>query len=432
MSRKQAVIIIHGIGEQVPMGTLRDFVTSVWTSDKAVHLVDTEVSIWSKPDNLSKSYELRRLTTSQNKNGVITDFFEFYWAYMLEDTTYGQVISWVKTLLVRSPKTVPPQLRLTYWFLITLIVVSVGLIGLFFYLQGAKGPEIPKWIAGGVGVLIVPLFSFLVLRVVGDIARYLHVAPDNINSRRKIREAGVELIRDLHDPARGYERVVVVGHSLGSVIGYDILTHAWPEFNADPKIVAQVPDSLDELERLAAEPNPDINEVQRLQRNYHRELNAAGCKWLVTDFVTMGCPISHAAILLAKNLDDLKSKQVEREFPTCLPTLEKLTVDSVVNNQFTYPGKKKDSKAYRTPHHAAVFAPTRWTNLYFPCSMIIKGDIVGGPVCGVMGNGIKDVPVTTTQQRGYGIHTLYWAQSAKPDQDSHIDALRKAVNLLDQ
>ena len=37
MSKKQAVLLIHGIGEQKPMDTLRGFVDVMWTSDTTIH-----------------------------------------------------------------------------------------------------------------------------------------------------------------------------------------------------------------------------------------------------------------------------------------------------------------------------------------------------------------------------------------------------------
>jgi hypothetical protein len=36
------------------------------------------------------------------------------------------------------------------------------------------------------------------------------------------------MLEALHDKDE-YDRIVIVGHSLGSVIGYDITTHAWGE-----------------------------------------------------------------------------------------------------------------------------------------------------------------------------------------------------------
>src|SRR3954462_8073437 len=118
MARKQAVVLIHGIGEQRPMDTLRGFVEAVWTTDTAIHHPHARGTMWSKPDNVSGSFELRRLVTPQNRAGVETHFFEFYWAHMMKGTALGHVWAWVKTLLVRNPATVPRQLQLAYWLLV--------------------------------------------------------------------------------------------------------------------------------------------------------------------------------------------------------------------------------------------------------------------------------------------------------------------------
>jgi len=428
---KQAVVIIHGIGEQKPMDTLRGFVSAVWTSHKEIHLADGD-SLWSKPDSLSESFDLRRLTTSQNTEHVRTDFFEFYWAHMMEGTTYGHVGAWAQTLLVRSPGSVPKQLKPVYWFLVLLLVVAIAVLVRTGLQSATETYQGPKWPSMVLSLIVLPLVGFVVLKVIGDAARYLHVGPDNIKGRAEIRKAGVELLKQLHEPERGYDRIILVGHSLGSVIGYDILTNAWPDFSLQHSDDAKLPPSLNDLEALAAE-TPAIDDVRRLQRKYNRELRERGCKWLVTDFVTMGSPLTHAAILLAKDLADLRLKQNQREFPTCLPTLEKSTLDGKPIRRFSFfagPSRAKD--AYRQPHHAAMFAATRWTNLYFPCRAVIKGDVIGGPLRDVMGIGIKDVPVTTKKRGGFLNHTDYWTQSPGERAESHIEALREAVNLLDR
>jgi hypothetical protein len=75
---KQAVVLIHGIGEQIPMDTLRGFVRAVWVTDVSVHNIYTPnpATIWSKPDDASGDFELRRLTTAENRENKRTDFFE--------------------------------------------------------------------------------------------------------------------------------------------------------------------------------------------------------------------------------------------------------------------------------------------------------------------------------------------------------------------
>ena len=72
-----------------------------------------------------------------------------------------------------------------------------------------------------VGALVVGVVDLVGLRFVGDAARYLSSSPSNIKMRQEIRSEGVQLLRKLHE--QGYGRIVVVGHSLGSVIAYDIL-----------------------------------------------------------------------------------------------------------------------------------------------------------------------------------------------------------------
>jgi hypothetical protein len=51
-------------------------------------------------------------------------------------------------------------------------------------------------------------------------------------------------------------------------------------------------------------------------------------------------------------------------------------------------------------HHAAPFAVTRWTNLYFPAMFGLLGDLVGGPLHEDFGPGILDVAVRTTALGG--------------------------------
>lgn len=59
-----------------------------------------------------------------------------------------------------------------------------------------------------------------------DAVRYFSAGPSYVETRNWIRTEGIKLLIDHHNAGK-YDRIVVVGHSLGSVIGYDILRHAW-------------------------------------------------------------------------------------------------------------------------------------------------------------------------------------------------------------
>ena len=230
MVKKQAVLLIHGIGDQKPLETLRKFVTAVWTRNGRVHNEYTGSHYWSKPDDISESFELRKFTTPQNHSRVSTDFFELYWAHLMEGTTYGHVVAWLKTLMLRRPGTLSAQLKPVYWFLWAATLLALTLIIYTGLNIRENDPLLPAWASTLITLLLVPAIGFVVKNVVGDAARYLHVAPANVQSRHAIRHAGVKVLEELHK--RGYSRIIVVGHSLGSVIGYDLLKHAWPMYNA--------------------------------------------------------------------------------------------------------------------------------------------------------------------------------------------------------
>jgi hypothetical protein len=411
---KQAVLLIHGIGEQRPMDTLRGFVKAVWMQDTSIHHKHAKAGMWSKPDTISGSFELRRLTTSKNRADVRTDFFEFYWAHLMEGTSAADVLAWARLLLLRWPWTVPKQL-LGLWCLLVFLTVAVGLLALQTVLPDEwRLVEMPKWVTGMTGLCLAWGAMPVIKNIIGDAARYLNAVPRNIQRRQAIRTKGVKLLQKLHNA--GYQRIIVVGHSLGSVIGYDILTYAWAmhnrstDFTKDHPVMTDIEAKLDSY---------DPGSYQVAQRQLREELVKNGSTWRVTDFVTLGSPLTHAAILLARDAADLATKQDSRELPTCPPVLEK--------GKFSFP----DDRVHRTPHHAAVFAPCRWTNLYFPVRYLIWGDVIGGPLNPLLGNGIRDVPVSTRLRHGFLSHTLYWTPENGAQAASHIVALRDALKMVD-
>jgi pimeloyl-ACP methyl ester carboxylesterase len=279
-------------------------------------------------------------------------------------------------------------------------------------------------------VAVVPVFGGILLSIVGDAARYLHVAPTNIQRRHEIRQAGLKVLAALH--ARGYDRIIVVGHSLGSVIGYDVLTHAWAATNTlhAPGIAKMA--ALDQAEQVAraCAGADDVESWRQAQAAFGRELKANGNPWRVTDFITLGSPLAHAAVLLADDHPALLAKQQKRELPTCPPTPETFKVKGQPVERFSYVDDPA-APNYRVPHHAAVFAATRWSNLYFPCRFVIKGDVVGGPLAPWFGQGVADIPVSTKLRGGFLSHTLYWT---RPDQGAatHVDTLREVLDLVDK
>lgn len=426
---KQAIVLIHGIGEQIPMDTLRGFVNAVWTTDAQARRPYVPATVWSKPDNVSRNFELRRLTTAENRDGKRTDFFEFYWAHLLEGTTLSQVGAWLEGLMLRWPGRVPQQLRGIWWAL--WLLTGVIAAGWCYHYAVAQPPGWFKWV-WGLGHMAWAAVAWFLIYYAGDAARYLHVAPENVEKRRAIREAGLQLLQSLHDCGK-YDRIVVVGHSLGTVIGYDIISHLWTRYNERFQIEpgSACHQTLRELEEAARqlEKHPDtLAAYQAAQTEFFIALRKSARPWLISDFVTLGSPLAHGTVLLARTPEEFRQKKDEREFPTCPPTFEEITVDGVKEKRFSYkPG------ADWLPHHAAAFAPTRWTNLYFPARWTIRGDVIGGPVQPALGNGVRDVMVHTDIWGGCLNHSDYWEfphrRSDSPPE--HIMALRAALALYE-
>jgi hypothetical protein len=76
---------------------------------------------------------------------------------------------------------------------------------------------------------------------------------------------------------------------------------------------------------------------------------------------------------------------------------------------FAQEGSADRKRSVLVPHHAGLFALTRWTNLYYPHSGILKGDPVAGPLGGLFGAWVRDKPLAGAT--GFA-HTWYTERRA--------------------
>ena len=140
--------MVHGMGEQRPLETIRSFVESVYQHDTSLATVDTDddnmLRIAIVPDGTTGSGELRRLTTLNDGPAKRTDFFEFYWADIMDGTPVEMVTSWIDGLLLRSPWRVPAHVRvylawLMLWAL-ALVVLFSALATIYPQIANSLGP----------------------------------------------------------------------------------------------------------------------------------------------------------------------------------------------------------------------------------------------------------------------------------------------------
>ena len=480
---KQAIVVIHGMGEQRPMDTIKDFADAVWKNDPEItaNYRGGAAELWSKPDLRTGSFELRRITTRESiatatfPEGVRSDFYELYWADLSGGSTWSHVRDWVVGLLLRNPFTQVPRGVMLAWIALWIVALLIIILAIATTLPataalGSFQPwqhiplrwlsGIPSWalalVATALGVIahnfIVPYF--------GRVVRYTQARPDNIAARKNVRERGLNLLKELH--RADYERIVVVGHSLGAIVAYDLISYLWadrkeahsvregtPEFGALRELV-RASEGMDKApggarrDELIESYRDAQTTLCRLLRT--RKAPATGetdARWLITDLVTLGCPLTHAEFLLAKNKDDFEVRKEAREFPTSPPMRELL--DAKVLAKARTAGLSIDAgdpRLFCFPvgadgwqlHHAAPYAVVRWTNIFDPARLIFLGDIISGAVAPAFGPGIVDVDLRTLRGQSWRFtHTRYWSQApagARPP--PHLTELRTALDLAGQ
>lgn len=434
------------------------------------------------------------------KKGPKIDFFELHWADITAGATFDDVLHWAKELLFRLPfYGVPKRLRAIWAFawLLTLVGTASAVysayvpISEFFsaderttasevagvvvekdafpavgHTRKADGPTGRRAddetarsfsvlqllaLASLVGSLFIARwFKSLLGRYLGDVARYVTPEPANIAIRREARKRGVTLIRKLHQKKK-YQRIIVVGHSLGSVLAHDIIAMYWAEVSAkwDFKKEGQVLRAIEESElassklidmvgwsatwfdptkrraprrechgllpqvhlhreRVGDAKKPCVDDYlsslrsfRLKQRDLYRQLAKLQQPWLVSDFVTIGSPLTYADFLLSKNECEFSDMQQAGEVMRCPPVMLEVTENS---GQFTFWTEHFDTEVL---DHGAAMAATRWTNIYDESPVVgcWKGDFVSGPLRHRFGPGVADYDAKIP---GAFTHTRYW------------------------
>ena len=309
-----------------------------------------------------------------------------------------------------------------------------------------------------IGLYLIVNAAFL-QSYLGDAARYFRNSPGNVAVRRTIRKEAVDTLDRLHTSGQ-YDRIVVVAHSLGTVVAYDMLRAYFSRISGDLPPAAQLGQDFADIDGAAWQPedkSPSIADRKMLRTKARATIaNIATATisqpqggpqhkaWLVTDFVTLGSALTHAYFLmcLGKTEADLKAegrpnteqdlredfarRVEEKEFPTCPP--KRLDQDGLL--AFTNPQTNR-----KQVHNGALFGLTRWSNIYFPRRQLFWGDAIGGALSPIFGSHIVDLEVSTKKAGGddFFTHTAYWDVRRAPDayQAPHIVTLRKAVDLAD-
>jgi hypothetical protein len=422
---RQAVVVIHGMGEQLPLSTLTRFIDTALTPVGE----QRKRTYYSRPESVTGSFESRRFLAPRALDGGVevnaqTDFFEYHWAHKMQGNRLDDLWPTFRRVLVQRPDKVPAGLR-GVWALAWVAIIWVLWAVLAGPLEGKILGE-DELLAAGVAALVsggltAALVSYLMSRVLPgwltanfvDVVRYLDTSPRSYEVRREIRKGLVEMLQGLHGSTQPrYDRVVLVAHSLGAYIAYDAIAYLWGTMNSKTESKDPTDKGLTKLAALeqSASALPDseseaalVDAFQRAQRDLWGEIRSQGNPWLITDFVSVGTPMYFADQLMeGKDGRSFESRIDRRELPTCPPQNEESDYNNINGTKRFYSWEKRTwagpmgRKAIvkrRVIYEGAPFALVRWTNLYFPVRFGFFGDWFGGPLGPVFGRGIKDVAV---------------------------------------
>lgn len=145
-SKPTAVLVVHGIGQQMPMDTLRSLVTTVFGKRPD----GSDRKITSKVDRESSFLDLRRLVLPADEGRGRVDFFEVYWAPILSGGSAAAVISWTVKMLLRRPK--GKQMCQIVWTLRGILFLLIALAVLLSYLF--RDTEVLRYLAPLVPLLV--------------------------------------------------------------------------------------------------------------------------------------------------------------------------------------------------------------------------------------------------------------------------------------
>jgi len=134
-----------------------------------------------------------------------------------------------------------------------------------------------------------------------------------------------------------------------------------------------------------ADAHEEFVRAQRQVQLVMRDLAGAEgpTRWIITDLVTMGCPLTYADAFMASSPEDLHDRFEERSLAQIPPVPQQVRRAAGHPYRFWVPAGTSGRGTTRW-HHAAPFVCVEWTNLWF------EHDIVGGPIGPHFGAGVTD------------------------------------------
>ena len=112
---KTAVLVVHGIGSQRPLATLRGLARALWTENPDIPA--DRKRIWFTYDRAAKrgDLDLPTLVTEAVDGHGLFEFHEVYWAHTMAETRFAAVPLWLFELIRKGPGMLRADLRIAWY-----------------------------------------------------------------------------------------------------------------------------------------------------------------------------------------------------------------------------------------------------------------------------------------------------------------------------
>ena len=110
--KRTAVLVVHGMGSQRALDTVRGIVNSVWLDDEP-----SSKRYWMHPEKRDNDVDLSVITTNEIPGTVdhrSADFHELYWAHLMSETRAVAVLLWLFELVRKGPR-LKRGMRALWW-----------------------------------------------------------------------------------------------------------------------------------------------------------------------------------------------------------------------------------------------------------------------------------------------------------------------------
>src|SRR5262245_56836589 len=139
--KRTAVLVVHGMGSQRPLESVRGVVQAVWLGKTPR---TSRKRMWTHPEQRGTDIDLPVITIDSipprrpippdsipSRRPIRpVDFHELYWAHLMSETRAVAVLLWLFELARRGPN-LRPSIRSVYWgslVFLALLILSVSLL----------------------------------------------------------------------------------------------------------------------------------------------------------------------------------------------------------------------------------------------------------------------------------------------------------------